>query len=58
MEILIVLSAITLLSVYLANGMAVRRDRSPKLWVALAVLFGPFAVITLKFLPRKARAFA
>lgn len=38
---------------YLANGMALRRSRSTKLWVFLAVLFGPFAVVTLRFLPAK-----
>ena len=43
--------AFWLLWAYLANGMALRRNRSTKLWVLLAVLAGPFALIALKFLP-------
>jgi hypothetical protein len=43
--------AVWLLWAYLANGMALRRNRSTKLWVLLAVLAGPFALIVLKFLP-------
>lgn len=37
----------------LANGMALRRTRSTRLWTWLAVIFGPFALLTLKLLPAK-----
>jgi hypothetical protein len=37
----------------IANKMAWRRGRSTKAWVWLAVIFGPFAIFVLKFLPPK-----
>ena len=41
-----------LMCVPLAGRMAVRRDRSAKLWMWLAAFFGPVPIAVLAFIPK------
>lgn len=38
---------------YFAQGMAINRARSPKLWGGLAAFFGPIALAVLAVLPAR-----
>ena len=51
MGMLLVMFAANMSWAYLGNKMAASRGRRTRLWVWLAVLFGPFAIIPLKFMP-------
>jgi len=50
MTVLLAAVLISVACVFAARRMALRRDRSPKLWMLLAALFGPLPLAVLKSL--------
>lgn len=51
MNTLILLLVITAVSCFYCHTVARRKNRSPRTWLVLALLFGPFAVLAIFLLP-------